>query len=204
MLKRRAEFPPGPMAMTYKDVKDVVTEADIACEKLIIEHIRSRYPQHNILAEESGADSSGSPFTWVIDPIDGTANYAADLAASCVSIAVVENDETVLGAVYNPFRDEMYTAEKGRGAFINDVPIRVGQQTALGTSLCCFDLGYNEKIAVEVLHLVAFLRPRIRTMRMLGSAVLGLCHVAAGRYDLFLHPMLSPWDLAAGLLLVQE
>jgi myo-inositol-1(or 4)-monophosphatase len=207
MLDWRKDFPPGPATMSYKSAKDVVTEVDRRAEELILNYIRKQYPDHNILAEEGGAitaEQGNSPYTWVIDPLDGTANYAADLATSCVSIGVAEGDRMVLGVVYNPFRDELFVAEHNHGAYLNDYKISVGQQTELNKALVCFDLGYNEQKAVEQLQQAVFFRPRVRSMRILGSAVLGLVNVACGRFDLFYHRSLSPWDIAAAMLIVAE
>lgn len=204
MLDWRKQFPPGPAKMDYKSAKDVVTEVDERAEEIIIGHIRSRFPDHNILAEEGGLKTGSSRFTWIIDPLDGTANYAADLAASCVSIAAVEDDQTVLGVVYNPFRDELFVAERGQGATLNGQPIEVAKTEKLEKALVCFDLGYNEEKAVRQLKEATFFRPRVRSMRILGSSVLALVNVAVGRFDLFYHQSLSPWDLAAGLLILQE
>ncbi len=206
MLGWRNKFPPGPAALNYKGPKDVVTEVDGRAEEIIIGHIRRSFPDHDILAEEGGARSGGgnSPFIWIIDPLDGTANYAADLATSCVSIAVAENEQTILGVVYNPFRDELFVAEAGQGATLNGQPIQVAPTASLDKALVCFDLGYNEEKAVRQLKEATFIRPQVRSMRILGSAVLGLVYVAVGRFDLFYHQSLSPWDLAAALLILQE
>lgn len=206
MLDWRKDFPPGPAHMEYKDAKDVVTEVDTRSEEIIVGHIRRHFPDHHILAEERGeeAGSSESPYTWVIDPLDGTANYAADLATSCVSIALAREDEVIMGVVYNPFRDEMFVAEKGQGTLLNDRPIRVYPTEKLEKALVCFDLGYNEEKAVEQLRQAMFFRPRVRSMRILGSGVLGLVNVAVGRFDLFYHQALKPWDLAAALVILQE
>ena len=205
MLEWRTKFPPGPAKMDYKGIKDVVTEVDGRAEELIIGHIWQAFPDHNILAEEGGARGDApSPFKWIIDPLDGTANYAADLATSCVSIALAHNEETILGVVFNPFRDELWVAERGQGATLNDQPIRVAPVEDLAKALVCFDLGYNEEKAVAQLREATFFRPRVRSMRILGSAVLGLVNVAVGRFDLFYHQSLSPWDLAAALLILEE
>ena len=193
MLDWRKDFPPGPARMEYKDAKDVVTEVDTRSEEIIVNHIRQHFPDHHILAEERGeeAGAADSPYTWVIDPLDGTANYAADLATSCVSIALAKEDEVIMGVVYNPFRDEMFVAEKGRGTLLNDRPIRVFPTEKLEKALVCFDLGYNEEKAVEQLRQAMFF-------------VLGLVSVAVGRFDLFYHQALKPWDLAAALVILQE
>ncbi|MEI6042744.1 MAG: inositol monophosphatase family protein, partial [Chloroflexota bacterium] len=207
MLDWRKDFPPGPVTMAYKGAKDVITEVDGLAEESIIKKIQQHYPQHNILAEESGdvtAGQSDSPYTWVIDPLDATANYAADLATSCVSIGLAEGEQVVLGVVYNPFRDELFVAERGKGAYLNDYRLSVGQQEQLQKSLVCFDLGYNEARALLQLRQATFLRPRVRTLRILGSSALSLCYVACGRFDLFFHRSLGPWDLAAGMLMVEE
>lgn len=207
MLDWRKDFPPGPATMKYKDAKDVVTEVDGRAEQIIIGHIQRNYPDHNILAEEGGyvyPEQRNSPYIWIIDPLDGTANYAADLATSCVSIGVAEGDQMVLGVVYNPFRDELFVAERGGGAYLNGYKLSVGQQENLSKCLVCFDLGYNEERALQQLREAIFFRPRVRSMRILGSAVLALCNVACGRFDLFYHRSLSPWDVAAAMLIIEE
>lgn len=204
MLEWRKNFPPGPATMDYKSAKDVVTEVDTRAEEIIFGYIRRYFPDHQILAEERGTMSGDSPYLWIIDPLDGTANYAADLACSCVSIGLACNEELVLGVVYDPFRDELFVAERGKGTLLNDQKISVGSQTNLGKALVCFDLGYDEEKAVKQLREATFFRPRVRSMRILGSAVLAICYVAVGRFDLFYHQSLHPWDLAAALLIVQE
>jgi myo-inositol-1(or 4)-monophosphatase len=206
MLDWRSQFPPGPARMDYKDAKDVVTEVDGRAEEIIVGHIRRNFPDHNILAEEGGMRDGqhASPYLWIIDPLDGTANYAADLAASCVSIAVAHNEQTVLGVVYNPFRDELYVAERGKGATLNGQPINVSGNQRLEKAMVCFDLGYNEAKAVQQLKEAVYIRPRVRTMRIVGSSVIGMVNVAVGRFDLFYHQSLSPWDLAAALLILEE
>lgn len=204
MLDWRSDFPPGPATMSYKSPKDVVTEVDTRAEEIIVSNIRAKFPDHKILAEERGAVAGSSAYTWIIDPLDGTANYAADLAASCVSIGLAYNEELQLGVVYDPFRDELFVAEKGQGAFLNGNRIRVSQQDDLSKALVCFDLGYNEKKAIKQLQEAVFFRPRVRSMRILGSAVLGLCYVAVGRFDLFYHQSLHPWDMAAAIIIINE
>jgi fructose-1,6-bisphosphatase/inositol monophosphatase family enzyme len=206
MLDWRKSFPPGPVAVDYKSAKDVVTVVDSQAEKLITDYINAHFPDHGIMGEEGSSKTplNGSTYTWVIDPLDGTANYAADLAASCVSIGLLDGNTPVLGVVYNPFRDEIFIAEKGQGAFLNGHRIHVSQQAELGKALFSFDLGYNEERALSQLREAAFWRERVRTMRILGSAVLALCYVACGRFDLFYHGALHPWDLAAAMIVLEE
>jgi myo-inositol-1(or 4)-monophosphatase len=204
MVEWRKKFPPGPATMNYKSEKDVVTEVDTRAEEIIVNAIKKHFPDHQILAEERGAVGSNSDYLWIIDPLDGTANYAADLATSCVSIGLAYREEMLVGVVYDPFRNEVYTAERGQGAFLNGQPIKVGQQQLLSKAMVCFDLGYNEALAVKQLQVATFFRPRVRAMRILGSATLALCYVAVGRFDLFYHQSLHPWDLAAALLIINE
>ncbi|HEX2910369.1 MAG TPA: inositol monophosphatase family protein [Chloroflexia bacterium] len=206
MLEWRRKFPAGPAAMDYKDAKDVVTEVDTRAEAIIMGYIQRNYPEHNILGEETGLSQGhpDSPYTWIVDPLDGTANFAADLATSCVSIGLAKDDQMVLGVVYNPFRDELFVAERGKGATLNGQPIHASHTATLAKALVCFDLGYNEPVAVEMLRQATFFRPQVRSMRILGSAVLGLVNVAVGRFDLFYHSSLKPWDMAAALLICEE
>ena len=188
---------------------NLVTEADFASEKLIIEKIRSRYPKHSILAEESGesnaAVTSGeNVWKWIIDPLDGTTNYAHGYPCFCVTIALEHQGEIVLGVTFDPTRDELFAAEKGQGATLNNKKISVSETSALSEALIVTGFPYNfaEKDNF-VDHLNDFL-VHSRGVRRDGSAAIDMAYVACGRFDGFWEEGLNPWDVAAGVLLIEE
>ena len=186
-------------------MNNLVTEADHAAEKAIIEKIKSQYPDHHILSEEVGELVQDSRYKWIIDPIDGTVNFAHGIPLNCVSIAVEHNGEIVLGAVYNPHMNEFFLAEKGRGATLNDKPIKVSDQTE--PIKACLVTGFPYTYInmpngpLEIFE--RFIRKGV-PVRRLGSAAIDLCWVAAGRFDGFYEHKLEAWDSAAGYLIVEE
>ena len=183
---------------------DFVTEIDLKSEQLILERIRSAYPDHRILAEEAGANSNESPFNWLIDPLDGTTNYAHGFPAFCVSIALEFGGRLETGVIYDPTANELFWASRGCGAFLNDRPIRVSDEGALGESLLgtgfSYDLG-GMRINLGLFH--EFMT-RAAGVRRVGSAARDLSYVACGRFDGVWEFQLHPWDVAAGMLLVEE
>jgi len=186
-------------------VNNLVTEADHAAEKAILSVIRKEYPNHQILAEESGKLTQDSVYKWIIDPIDGTVNFAQGIPLNCVSIALEHQGQIVMGAVYNPHLNEFFFAEKGQGALLNDKPIQVSRKT--DTIKSCLVTGFpytyiNEPNGpLEVFE--RFVRKGV-PVRRLGSAAIDLCWVACGRFDGFFEQKLEPWDSAAGYLIVEE
>ncbi len=193
--------------VTKKGDINLVTEADLASEALIVERIKSHFPRHAILAEEAGnavVTGVDGGHKWVIDPLDGTTNYAHGYPCFCVTIALEHEGEIVLGVTYDPTRDELFTAEKGRGAALNGKPIRVSATDELGNALLVtgfpYDIKHREKFAR---HLTEFLLTS-RGVRRDGSAAIDLAYVACGRFDGFWEEGLNPWDVAAGKLLIEE
>lgn len=184
---------------------NAVTSADHASEGAVLAAIHRRFPRHDFLAEERGARRTGSPYLWVIDPLDGTLNFAHGLPQSCVSIGLVENGTAVLGGVFDPFRRELFLAERGRGATLNGRRIRVSRVPSLSGALLVTGFPYDRNRRAELYAGIVrdFLR-RAQDLRRSGSAALDLAWVAAGRYDGFWEFRLSPWDVAAGRLLVEE
>ncbi|MEX1139856.1 MAG: inositol monophosphatase family protein [Bacteroidota bacterium] len=183
---------------------NLVTELDREAEALIIRILRKNYPDYDVLAEESGSRNGGSEYRWVIDPIDGTTNFARGLPIFCVSIGLEHQGKIVLGVVYDPTRDELFTAERGKGAFMNGNPIRVSDASSLIESVLVTGFAYNVRSTLENIdHFQNFLLES-RAVRRLGSAALDLCYVAAGRLDGYWEMSLNPWDMAAGVLLVEE
>lgn len=189
----------------YKGAVNLVTEMDILAEKLIVGEIRSHFPDHAVMAEESGTVEKASPFRWIIDPLDGTTNYAHDFPVFCVSIALARDEEVILGVVYDPTREELFTAEKGKGARLNGRKIRVSSESNLSRSLLAtgfpYDLRESRVNNFDHFHNFAV---RAQAVRRTGSAALDLCYVAAGRFDGFWEMKLAPWDMAAGGLIVSE
>jgi len=186
-------------------VNNLVTEADHAAEKAILAVIKSKFPDHQILAEESGELKLDSGYKWIIDPIDGTVNFAHGIPLNCVSIALEENGTVIMGAVYNPHLKEFYFAEKGKGATLNEISIHVSKQTnAVNACLVTgFPYTYINMANGPLDIFERFIRKGV-PVRRLGSAAIDLCWVAAGRFDGFYEHKLEPWDSAAGYLIVEE
>lgn len=186
---------------------NLVTEADLASEKLIIERIKSYYPKHSILAEESGeAVVIGGELNWkwIIDPLDGTTNYAHGYPCFCVTIALEHEGEIVIGVTFDPTRNELFAAERGKGATLNNKPIRVSDTEKLSESLIVTGFPYNFKEKENFAqHLTDFLLYS-RGVRRDGSAAIDMAYVACGRFDGFWEEGLNPWDVAAGVLLIEE
>lgn len=184
---------------------DLVTEVDLAAEQFILSYIRQRYPGHHILAEESGGQGQNPEAAWYVDPLDGTVNYAHGVPIFSVSIAFAEAGQVKLGAVYDPLRDECFSAERGAGAWLNGLPLRVTSTTELIHSLLATGFPYDAGTAKDnnLDHHAKF-AVRTRGVRRLGSAALDLCYVAAGRFDGFWELRLSAWDIAAGGLIARE
>jgi myo-inositol-1(or 4)-monophosphatase len=185
---------------------DLVTNVDRACEAHIVAGIEAARPGDGILAEEgSGRPAKGSPWRWVVDPLDGTTNYAHGYPRFCVSIGVERDGEAVAGVVYDPLLDELFRAVRGGGAFCNDRPLRVSGQPALERALLATGFAYDRRESAQdnVREFRAFLKAAGEVRRD-GSAALDLCYVAAGRLDGYWEFKLSPWDVAAGGLIVEE
>jgi myo-inositol-1(or 4)-monophosphatase len=193
--------------VTKKGDINLVTEADLASEALIIERIKSHHPKHAILAEESGEAivlGGGTTWKWIIDPLDGTTNYAHGYPCFAVTIALEHDGEIVVGVTFDPTRDELFAAEKGRGATLNGKPIRVSATENLGDSLIVTGFPYDFKRREDFArHLTAFLL-NSRGVRRDGSAAIDMAYVACGRFDGFWEEGLNPWDMAAGKLLIEE
>jgi len=189
----------------YKGVVNLVTEMDILAEEIIVSEIQKHFPDHNILAEERTFKIGVSPYQWIIDPLDGTTNYAHGFPIFCVSIALTKNEETVLGVVYDPTRDELFVAEKNKGARLNGRKLHVSSESNLSRSLIATGFPYDIRESpinnFDHFHNFAI---RAQAVRRAGSAALDLCYVAAGRFDGFWEMKLAPWDLAAGKLMVWE
>lgn len=184
---------------------NLVTEIDKKSEAMIITKIKNRYPQHDFLGEESGSHEAKSEYKWIIDPLDGTTNFTHGLPIFSVSIGLEHEGQIILGVVYDPNSEELFTAEKGTGAFLNGKRMQVSGVPRLIESLIVTGFPYNvrENPYNAVQHFTNFLS-EAQAVRRLGSAALDLCYVAAGRFEGFWEVTLNPWDMAAGVLLVEE
>jgi myo-inositol-1(or 4)-monophosphatase len=197
----------GEFRITSKStINDLVTEADKGAEEAIFKVIRDTFPQHFILSEESGEIATDSNVKWIIDPLDGTVNFAHGIPICAVSIGVEKDGEMVLGAVYNPFMNEFFFAEKGAGAFLNDKPIHVSRKGDLEKACLVtgFPYQWDETVPTNPMRTFEYFVRRGQPVRRLGSAAIDLCWVACGRYDGFYEQSLNAWDAAAGFLLVEE
>lgn len=184
---------------------DVVTAADKAAERLIIDSIHAKYPTHSILSEESGADSHDSPYRWIIDPLDGTTNFSAGLPLFSVSIGLEYRGEMLLGVVYAPYLREMFHAVKGCGAYLNDTPIHPSSTDRLSHAVVATGFPVDKDTTPDCnLDNVARVLPLVRGMRRLGSAAIDLCYVAAGYLDAYWELNLHAWDVAAGSIIIAE
>ena len=186
-------------------LNDLVTEADHASEKAIFKVIQDAFPTHFILSEETGEIKSNSEFKWIIDPIDGTVNFANGIPLCCISIGLEKEGQMILGAVYNPFMNELFFAQKGYGAYLNEKKIQVSDKTEVIKS--CLVTGFPYTYLDTPNGPLQVFEKLIRQgipVRRLGSAAIDLCWVAAGRFDGFYEHKLQAWDSAAGFLMVEE
>jgi myo-inositol-1(or 4)-monophosphatase len=189
----------------FKGQANLVTVADKKSEELIIGGILSRYPSHSILAEESGATQPGAAVKWIIDPLDGTTNFAHGYPFYCVSIGVEENGEAVCGVVYDPVRDELFSAARGAGAYCNGERLHVSDVKPLSHALLITGFPYNFRERLDtVMHQFRQFMVESQAVRRGGAAALDLCYVAAGRLDGFWELFLQPWDTAAGSIILEE
>jgi myo-inositol-1(or 4)-monophosphatase len=194
------------LQISHKDgINNLVTEADHASEKAIFDTIRESFPDHFILSEEAGEIIMDSEYKWIIDPIDGTINFAHGIPICCVSIGIEHKGEVIMGAVYNPFLKEFFFAERGGGAFLNEEKIHVSKQNEVikACLVTGFPYTYIDMPNGPLECFERFIRKGI-PVRRLGSAAMDLCWVAAGRFDGFYEHKLNAWDSAAGFLLVEE
>ncbi|MCS7050275.1 MAG: inositol monophosphatase [Thermomicrobium sp.] len=189
----------------FKGAVDLVTDVDVASERLIVETIRAAFPDHALLTEEGSGDGAlDAPALWVIDPLDGTTNFAHGYPMFCVSIAFVRDGRPHVGVVYQPLLDELFVAERGVGAFLNGDRLAVSPHAELRNALLATGFPYDRDRRRQALDAFGRFTLSARAIRRDGSAALNLAYVAAGRFDGFWEQELSPWDTAAGVLLVEE
>ena len=196
----------GTFEVSHKtNINDLVTQADKESEAAIVGVIRSAFPEHYILSEEAGALEGDATYKWVVDPIDGTVNFANGIPLCCVSIGLEKEGRMIMGAVHNPLMNELFLSERGGGATLNGRPIHVSARKEVGTSCIAtgFPYTYLDTPNGPLQVFERFLRRGV-PLRRLGSAAIDLCWVAAGRFDGFYEHQLQPWDSAAGYLIVEE
>ncbi|HEX5482292.1 MAG TPA: inositol monophosphatase family protein [Terriglobia bacterium] len=193
-----------PHQISYKRPADLVTEADGRSEALITEHLRRHFPEHSIVAEEGRSHQGNSDYCWYVDPLDGTTNFAHGFPVFCVSLGLALRDEVITGVIYDPTRDELYTAERGSGAFRNGKRLEVSKISKLSEALLA--TGFPPTSRDHNLNVEYFFRftELSHGVRRAGSAALDLCSVASGRFEGFWELKLNPWDKAAGVLMVTE
>jgi myo-inositol-1(or 4)-monophosphatase len=183
---------------------DLVTEADKASEKLVVERLKTNFPEHGIVAEEGGGHESASEYRWYVDPLDGTTNFAHSYPVWNVTLALEKAGELIAGVIFDPTRNELFTAERGGGAFLNGRRIHVSKVARVADALLCTGFPNHNRATNPNIHFFHELAMTAHGVRRSGSAAVDLAHVACGRLDGFWEIGLSPWDMAAGILLVEE
>ena len=199
-----AEHYPGGRLVTDKGYRDLVTNTDTDSEAIILELVRARFPDHAVVSEEAGGSEISGGYTWLVDPLDGTTNYTHRHPVFSVSIGVLKEGEPILGVIYDPLRDQMFVAEKGAGARLNDNPIHVSRIAGLDKALVGLDWGHTNGVREHILAYLHQIVPRCGTLRVLGSAALAMAYVAAGWLDAYFHLGVKPLDVAAGILIITE
>jgi myo-inositol-1(or 4)-monophosphatase len=195
---------PAEREVRVKGLRDIVTDADLAAEKAIIEIIHARFPDHALLTEEGSENASDAPYVWVVDPLDGTTNYSRRFPTFSVSIGLVHRGQLALGVVYDPLHDHLFLAERGRGATLNGATLRVSAFDQVSHTVVGLDWAHAQENRREVVARLGRIAPICRTLRVIGSTALAQCYVAAGWLDAYFNVGLKPWDMAAGLLIVEE
>ncbi len=190
---------------TKEGKQNLVTECDLKSEKIILSFIRKKFPTHGFLSEEQGKENLSAKVLWVIDPLDGTVNFSNDVPHFAISIAACQGTEILLGVILNPLTQELFVAEKGKGAFCNNKPIKVSQVNNLDLALLASGFPYNvDENPNQCIEIFNYFLRQGSPIRRFGAASLDLAYVAAGRFDAYFETGLSPWDVAAGILLIKE
>ena len=201
----RAAFAgPGVNVTAKSSPTDLVSEADHAAERLIRDRLRAARPDDGFLGEEGGDAAGSSGLRWVVDPLDGTINFLFGIPQWAVSIACEDVQGTLAGVIYDPMRDELWTAERGGTALLDGAPIRGSERADLATTMVATGFGYDAQVRAYQAEVLARLLPQVRDIRRFGSAALDLAWTAAGRYDAYYERGLNTWDVAAGVLLCER
>jgi len=191
--------------ITQKSISDYVTEVDVLSEKTIIAHIKNHFPEHHIMAEESSNDYKKAEYLWIIDPLDGTTNFIHGFPVFAISIALMKKGEIVLGVVYDPLKNELFYAEQGSGAFLNGKRIHASPTKEPALSLIATGFPFRNKHYIDdYIKIFRELLYSVSDLRRAGAAAIDLAYVACGRVDGFFEFALSPWDIAAGVVLIKE
>lgn len=193
-----------PQQIAVKGRGNLVTETDFRIERFLHETFRREFPGHAILSEETASDTPTDGWVWVIDPIDGTKNFASGIPFFCVNIALCFDGKPAVAVTFDPNHGECFSAQRGGGAFVNGQPMRASGKATVQESMLGADIGYDDERGRRTLEMANRLFPGMQGLRIPGSAALGLAYASCGRYDLFLHRYLFPWDVAAGILLIEE
>ena len=193
-----------PKNVSFKSEGNPVSDVDIEVEQTVIAFLQSEFPSFSILSEESSPVETDSPYTWIIDPLDGTRNYIGGIPHFCTTIALSKNGTVLFGITYDPIRKEKFFSQRGSGAFVNQSPLSVSRKQDLKSSILGLDIGYYTVHAKAATKLLSDFQDRTQAIRILGSAALGLAYAASGRLDIYCHFSLEPWDIAAGILFIQE
>jgi myo-inositol-1(or 4)-monophosphatase len=196
----------GRHQVQAKGRRDFVTQADVDVEREVVAILRAEFPHHRVISEETAASppQQDDAWSWVVDPLDGTHNFSRAIPHFCFSLALCRQGEPVLALTFDPLLGEEFVALRGGGAMLNGGSLRVSDAPSVARSLVGLDLGYDDELAGRLLRRVAAMWPHMLGIRLLGSAALGLAYAACGRLDLYVHCNLKPWDVAAGILLVEE
>jgi myo-inositol-1(or 4)-monophosphatase len=202
---QKARYGDDTVRVDLKGEIDLVTEVDHACEAAILETLRAHFPEHDIVTEETDLARTGSRYVWFTDPLDGTTNFAHGYPFFCSSVALTVDGQVVAGAVYEPLKEELFTAERGAGAFLNGRRLKVTGRSDLLRSLLVTGFPYDLRDDLTgKLRLFTRFMGEARAVRRDGAAALDLCYVAAGRVDGFWEERLQPWDMMAGILMIEE
>ena len=189
---------------SFKAKSDIVTEIDIQAEKIIMDIIKTNFPAHSIHSEETGFIDNKSPYLWVIDPIDGTMNYYHRMSPFRVAICLVENNLPIITAIYNPVKDNLYFAEKGKGAFLNNKRINVNSNFELKKSVVMTHISSKKEARARTITALGNIFNKTLHMRILGSGIAAMTYIAEGKFDVFFNVATHPWDILPGALLVEE
>ena len=192
------------ISVSYKGRGNIVTDVDTEVEEEVLGILRREYPDMGLLGEESSGVHAGEGYVWIVDPLDGTRNYASGIPFFSTVIGLALDGEVLVGVNYDPVRRDLFEAERGRGAHLNGERVSVSERAELAESIIGTDLSYNNRGAANGLEIIREIWPGMQTARIMGSAALGLSYAATGRTDLYFHHQLEPWDQVAGLLLVEE
>jgi myo-inositol-1(or 4)-monophosphatase len=186
-----------------KGKNNLVSQVDIQSEKIVIDILKSEYPDWDIISEESFPDNKSDNYSWIIDPVDGTTNFIYGIPFIAVNIALKYRDSIIIGLTYDPLRDELFHAQKSKGTFLNDKTVKVSDINDISKAIVSCDLGYNYNDGEYGIKILQRLWGKALCLRILGSAALGMAYVACGRINLYFHRSVYPWDIASGLLLVE-